>query len=301
MINRRDFLRNSGAMALGAIALSGTAKAFLLKDKLPPAGVQLFTFFPKMDSDVKGTLQKIASVGYKEVESAFSMKGGYYGMKSTEFASLVKDIGLGWKSHHVLGTPYINPATGKPMTDQQGNAMRTLRDNYQELIDEVAAAGVPYIVCAMTAFGNTEELKTSIDTLNKSAEAAKKAGITLAYHNHDKEFTSLDGKVVYDTFLSEITPDMKMELDLCWVTKAGVDPVEMFKKNPGRYPLWHVKDIDKDFTGPQPVGTGVVNFKRIFENAKTAGLQHYFVEHDMPADAVQSITTSYNNLKKILG
>ncbi|WP_442945906.1 sugar phosphate isomerase/epimerase family protein, partial [Ohtaekwangia sp.] len=81
----------------------------------------------------------------------------------------------------------------------------------------------------------------------------------------------------------------------------GVDPVALFKKHPGRYPLWHVKDIDKDFTGPQPVGTGIVDFKRIFENAKTAGLQHYFVEHDMPADAVQSITTSFNNLKKIIG
>ncbi|HEY9007739.1 MAG TPA: sugar phosphate isomerase/epimerase [Ohtaekwangia sp.] len=301
MLNRREFLRNSGAMALGAMVLSGSAKAFLLKDKLPPAGVQLFTFFPKMDNDVKGTLKQIADIGYKEVESAFSMKGGYYGMKPAEFAQMVKDVGLSWKSHHVLGTPYINPSTGKPMTDQSGTPLRTLRDNYQELIDEVAGAHVPCIVCATTAFGNAEELKTSIDILNKSAEAAKKAGITLAYHNHDKEFTSVDGKVVYDRFLDEITPVMKMELDLCWVTKAGVDPVALFKKHPGRYPLWHVKDIDKDFTGPQPVGTGVVDFKRIFENAKIAGLQHYFVEHDMPADAVQSITTSFNNLKKIIG
>jgi len=301
MLNRREFLRNSGAMALGAMVLSGSAKAFLLKDKLPPAGVQLFTFFPKMDNDVKGTLKQIADIGYKEVESAFSMKGGYYGMKPAEFAQMVKDVGLSWKSHHVLGTPYINPSTGKPMTDQSGTPLRTLRDNYQELIDEVAGAHVPYIVCATTAFGNAEELKTSIDILNKSAEAAKKAGITLAYHNHDKEFTSVDGRVVYDRFLDEITPVMKMELDLCWVTKAGVDPVALFKKHPGRYPLWHVKDIDKDFTGPQPVGTGIVDFKRIFENAKTAGLQHYFVEHDMPADAVQSITTSFNNLKKIIG
>jgi sugar phosphate isomerase/epimerase len=216
---------------------------------------------------------------------------------------MLKELGLSWKSHHVLGAPYINPATGKPPVGPDGKPfiMRTLRDNHQELIDEVAGAGVPYIVCANTPIGSAEELKASIDTLNKSTEAAKKAGITLAYHNHDKEFTSLDGQVIYDRFLKEVNPDMKMELDLCWVTKAGLDPVELFKRNPGRFPLWHVKDIDKDFTGPQPVGTGVIDFKKIFANAEIAGMKHYFVEHDMPEDAVQSITTSFNNLKKILG
>ena len=78
-----------------------------------------------------------------------------------------------------------------------------------------------------------------------------------------------------------------MELDLCWVTKAGVDPVELFKQHPGRFPLWHVKDIDKDLKGPQPVGPGIVDFKRIFANAQTAGMQHFFVEHDMPADRLR--------------
>ena len=103
------------------------------------------------------------------------------------------------------------------------------------------------------------------------------------------------------TKLSDTNPDaFKMELDLCWVTKAGVDPVELFKKNPGRFPLWHLKDIDKDMKGPQPVGTGVVDFKRIFANAEVAGMRHFFVEHDMPADPIANITTSYNNLQKIM-
>jgi sugar phosphate isomerase/epimerase len=301
MANRREFLKHSGAMALSGMFLASNAQAFLNLKKMPPVGIQLFTFFKTMDNDVRGTLKQIADIGYKEIESAFSMKGGYYGMTAKEFSAMLKDLGLSWKSHHVLGAPFINPATGKPFGGADGKPMRTLRDNHQELVDEIAGVGVPYIVCASTPFANAEELTASIDTLNKSTEDAKKAGITLCYHNHDKEFAQVDGKVVYDRFLTEINKDMKFELDLCWVTKAGVDPVELFKKNPGRFPLWHVKDIDKDFTGPQPVGTGVVDFKRIFENAKTAGMQHFFVEHDMPADAVQSITTSYNNLKKILG
>ncbi len=91
-----------------------------------------------------------------------------------------------------------------------------------------------------------------------------------------------------------------MELDLCWVTAAGVDPVSLFKKHPGRFPLWHAKDYDKEKKGPAPVGTGIVNFKRIFANAKVAGMKHFFVEDENPADPFASINTSYNNLNKIL-
>jgi sugar phosphate isomerase/epimerase len=91
-----------------------------------------------------------------------------------------------------------------------------------------------------------------------------------------------------------------MELDLAWVSKAGVDPVELFKKNPGRFPLWHVKDFDKEFKTLQPVGSGVIDFKRIFANAELAGLVHPFVEHDMPPNAIESLRSSITYLNSIL-
>ena len=304
MQRRRDFIKQSGAVALGSLILPNTTQAFYKKKRA--VGLQLFTFFNSIDNDVPGTLKKIADIGYKEIESAFSRKGGYYGMKPKEFASMLNDLGLSWKSHHVLGAPFKMPpdykppvgADGKPITVPQ---IKNLRDNYQEIVDEVAGAGVPYLVCANIPIGSTEEVKQSIDTLNKASEAAKIAGITLAYHNHDKEFQTVDGKVIYDRFLSETDADkLKMELDLCWVTAAGVDPVELFKKNPGRFPLWHAKDYDKEKKGPAPVGTGIVDFKSAFENAKVAGMKHVFVEHDNPANPFASITTSYDNLDKIL-
>lgn len=220
-------------------------------------------------------------------------------MTASEFSSMLKDLGLTWKSHHVLGAPFKMP-DGKTFGTADGKPMRTLQDSYQELVDEIASAGVPYLVCANTPIGTSDELTASLETLTKAAESAKKAGIVLAYHNHDKEFETMDGKVIYDRFLEETPSDLMMELDLCWVTKAKVDPVDLFKKHPGRFPLWHVKDIDKNFTGPQEVGTGVVDFKRIFANSKKAGMKHFFVEHDGPADPVKSITTSFQNLKKIL-
>ena len=304
MPNRKEFLKLSATAALGSFFLPKNVEAFFKKQHA--MGVQLYTFFNVMDADVPGTLKKIAGIGYKEIESAFSKKGGFYGMKAKEFGAMVKDLGMSWKSHHVLGAPFKLPqgtklpngSDGKPITIPP---MKNLRDNYLAIIDEVGEAGLPYLVCANTPIGNTEEVKQSIDTLNKASEAAKKAGIILVYHNHDKEFESLDGKVIYDRLLEETDPNtLKMELDLCWVTKAGVDPVALFKKHPGRFPLWHVKDLDKEKNLPLPVGTGIVDFKRIFANAKVSGMKHFFVEHDNPADPFASITTSYNNLNKIL-
>jgi len=306
MYNRRKFLQSSGALALGALVLSDKAAAGFFNKKPHAVGLQLFTFFNVIDDDVQGTLKKIAGIGYKEIESAFSKKGGYYGMKPKEFAEYVKSIGMSWKSHHVLGAPFKMPAGAKMPTDANGNPikfppMRNLRENMQELIDEVAEGGVEYLVCANTPTDTMDELKQSIETLNKTGEACRKAGVKFCYHNHDMEFKEVEGQVPYHMLLSQTSADtMKMELDLCWVTKAGIDPVELFKQHPGRFPLWHVKDLDKDKQGPAPVGEGIIDFKRIFDNASTAGMQHFFVEHDMPADPYASITTSITNLKKIL-
>ena len=307
MYNRRKFLRHSGAAVLGAAVLSNRASAFFAPvSPNHPVGLQLFTLFPTMDADVEGSLKKVAAIGYKEIESAYSMKPGYYGMKGKEFKTYLESIGLVWTSHHVLGAPFKMPKDAKPMMGADGKPMefpklRNLQENSQELVDEIAETGIPYLVCAATPFETGEELKMSIDTLNKTGEACKKASIQFCYHNHHKEFEKLDGKVIYDTMLSELDANnVKMELDLCWATKAGVDPVALFKKHPGRFPLWHVKDLNKEKTGPVPVGEGIVDFKRIFANADASGMKHFFVEHDMPADAYASITTSFNNVEKML-
>jgi len=305
MIQRRDFLKNSAAAALGSLVFSKTNAAFF-KNEMHPVGLQLYTLFNVIDDDVEGTLKKVAAIGYKEIESAFSKKGGYYGMNSKAFASMVTDLGMSWKSHHVLGAPFKLPANYKPPTDAEGKPikfppMRNLKENMQELVDEIAEAGIPYLVCANTPVETSDEIKSSIEVLSKTGEACKKSRIQFAYHNHDMEFHEVEGKKPYDLILSQTNADeVKMELDLCWVTKAGVDPVELFKQHPGRFPLWHVKDIDKELKGPQPVGTGIVDFKRIFANAEIAGMKHFFVEHDMPADPFASITTSFQNLEKML-
>lgn len=304
--NRRNFLKSAGTLALGSVALSGNASSILNFKSKHAVGIQLFTFFNVMDDDVKGTLAKISAVGYREIESAFSKKGGYYGLKPKEFKAIVNGEGLAWKSHHVIGAPFKMPAGAKMPTMPDGKPMvippmLNLRFNGQQIVDEAAEGGVKYLVCASTPIGTLEEIKLSIDTLNKSAELAKKVGLQFCYHNHDAEFHTVEGKVPYDLFLTETDPNtLKFELDLAWAIKGGKNPVEMFKQHPGRFPLWHVKDLDAARETILPVGSGTIDFKPVFAAAKSAGMQHFFVEHDMPKDAFASMASSFAFVDKNL-
>jgi sugar phosphate isomerase/epimerase len=307
MHNRRNFIRNSGVMALGGLLLSRKGYASLLeKYALHPVGLQLYTLGGTIDDDVPGTLKKVADIGYKDVESAFSVKGGYYGMTSKEFAKLTSDMGLSWVSHHTIGTPFKIPPGGFKMPagmdttrlHQMRNMppMKNLSDDYQQVIDEVAEGGLKYLVCSTIPLSTTEEINQAVEILSKSGEAAKKAGVTLCYHNHMHEFEKVDGNIPYDRLL-QISPDiLKMELDLGWASAAGMDPVEMFKKNPGRYPLWHVKDIVMAQKLPTEIGNGGIDFKRIFAASKESGMQYFFVEQDGATHPIESITTSYTYL-----
>lgn len=308
-INRRNFLTRAGALAAGTLLvppLVEAARAAGLTVAAKPAGIQLFTVFEKMNTDPKGTLAQIAKIGYKEIESAFSTRGKYYGYEPKEFKKLVEDLGMTWRAHHALGAPFKMPPGRKLPTGSDGKPitippMKNLRDNYQELVDDAASASLSYLVCASTPVGTAEEIKSSIEVFQKTGEAAKKAGLQFAYHNHATEFDPVDGgKTPYELVLSQTDKELvKMELDLAWATKAKKDPVALFNEHPGRFPLWHVKDIKADLSTIIAVGTGVVEFKRIFEAAKVAGLQYFFVEYDL-APGLETIETCYTNLQKIL-
>ncbi|WP_026998170.1 sugar phosphate isomerase/epimerase family protein [Flectobacillus major] len=306
MNSRRDFLKKSGLMSLAGLSLP----SFLADAAAGHAvgkhaiGVQLYTTMSVIDKDVEGTLKAIANIGYKEIESAFSMKGGYYGMKPKEFASLLKDLGLTWAAHHATGAPRKpRPQTDTAAAAQQAPRpamppMKNLQQNYQEIIDDLAEGGVKYLVCASTPVSTLDEVKTSIDTFGKAGEACKKAGLQLVFHNHTAEFEKVEGQLPYEMFISQLSSDiLKFELDLAWAMKAGVDVVALFKKNPGRFPMWHVKDLDKTTMKPVEIGNGFIDFTPIFAAAKTAGVKHYFVEQDGATTPIESLTTSFNNLR----
>ena len=318
-MERREFLKTSGAFSLAGLFAPQLLQAGSIfhKSNNPPFGIQLYTLSELMTSDPKGTLQKVADIGYKELEGAASQKGYYYGYKPKELATIVKDMGMHWRSQHVSGAPFdmaqiqkmAQPKTAEDSARLQRIMERmktmppipTLKNDHQRLVDEAAEGGISYLVCASIPVGTLDQIKTAVDVFSKTGEACKKAGLQFAYHNHTTEFDEVEGHRPFDYILSNTDKELvKMELDLAWATKANQDPVELFKMHPGRYPLWHVKDLDKNTKNPTEVGSGIVDFKRIFDNKDQSGLKYFFIEQDQPPQPLQNVTNSFNNLKKIL-
>jgi sugar phosphate isomerase/epimerase len=317
MTNRRKFLQQSSMAAMVGLLMPriGQANSYFTNEDKMPIGLQLYTLGDLMTKDPAGTLAKLAAIGYKELESAGSPKGNFYGFKPKEFAKMVKDAGMHWRSAHVGGAPFSIGQIMKMAKTAEDSAriqkmmerfkdmpkMANLKDNYQQLADDAAEGGLGYLVCSSIPVSTLDEIKTAVDVFSKAGEACKKNGVQFAYHNHQTEFDLVEGVRPFDYILNNTNKDLvKMELDLAWATKAKQDPVALFKLHPGRYPLWHVKDLDKTNLMPAEVGSGIVDFKRIFENAKLSGMKYFFVEQDMAPQPLQNVTNSYAYLNKLL-
>ncbi|GAB3998221.1 sugar phosphate isomerase/epimerase [Spirosoma daeguense] len=288
-ITRKQFLK-LGALATSA-ALLPSFDTFAASAKT--VGLQLYTLRDLMAKDPDGTLKKVAQIGYKEVESFGYGDGKFFGKTPKEYSDFLKSLGLSAPSGHYV--------TGKTMPNAKG----TLLKDWKRAVDDAAAIGQKYMVCAYLFPDERTKLddyKQFAELFNKSAEVCKAAGIQFCYHNHDFEFKAMDGKIPYDVLLSETDKNLvKLELDLYWATFAEQDPVALFKKHPGRFPLWHIKDMEKTAERAfAPVGTGSINFQRIFDAKSTAGLKHYFVEQDVcKLPPLESIAISYKNVEKL--
>jgi sugar phosphate isomerase/epimerase len=218
-------------------------------------------------------------------------------MDPAAFSKVLKQNGLIMpSSHYRVGEEKVNGET------QKG----TLLSDWDKAVDDAAAVGVKYMVCAYLSEaerGGLDHYKLLAEQFNKAGERCKKAGIQFCYHNHDFEFQKQGDTFPYTVLLQNTDKNLvKMELDLYWVTKAGHDPIALFNQHPGRFPLWHVKDMDKtaakDFT---EVGNGSINFKNIFTHADKAGMKFFFVEQDKtPGNPFDSISTSISYIKKNL-
>ncbi len=289
MQTRRTFLKSS-ALSAGALF---TPSLFNFKTQL--IGLQLYTVRDAMQKDPAATLARVAEIGYTSVEGAtYTGTESFYGLSPENFAQLLKDKGLVMpSSHYRLG-----------LETQNGSEVKgTILHDWDRAVEDAAKVGIQYMVCAYLSEaerGDIDQYKKLAEQLNTAGAICKKSGIQLCYHNHDFEFVAQNSTLPYEVLLNDTDKDLvKMELDLYWVTKAGRDPFDLFNKYPGRFPLWHVKDMDKtsekSFT---EVGNGSIDFKKIFTQADKAGMKYFFVEQDKtPGDPFTSITQSINYIK----
>jgi len=301
-MNRRTFLEAATTVTAATLLTSRIAwAAGDHKIEADMIGVQLYTVRNAMASDFDGSLAKVAAAGYKLVELAeFSYKNGevrYFKKTPQELRAALDHYGLDAFSTH-LNYEFLSP------------------ESFPKVLDASKKLGHRYVVCPWIeekVRKQPDAWKHICETFNRAGEESKKAGFQFGYHNHWFEFLPVDGKLPYDVLLEGCDPQLvKMEMDLCWITAAGGDPVKYFDRYPGRFPLVHVKDLHTmphiTAGGPQnfgdtadltEVGSGLIDWKRIFAHSETAGIKYYIVEHDHPKQPFESIKTSYDYLSKL--
>lgn len=239
-------------------------------------GLQLYTVRDLLSADLNGTLKRVAEIGYREIE----LPG---------FADATAHVFEERSKHYKLSVPSIHASYDR------------LRGNLEAVLEEARALGAAFLVCPWIDLDDrrtADDWKGVCQTLNKMGKAVRSHGLTLAYHNHDFEFVPFAaGAAPFDLMMRETDPgDVKVELDVYWAAKAGVDPVRCLKENEGRILLVHLKDMAADGSITE-VGAGVLAVERIVRTALSVGVKHLFVEQDDPADPLRSIGTSLRFLK----
>ena len=277
------------------LSIKGRSEYFnSLTDSDTTYGIQLYTVREDMTKDPTGTLKTLSQMGYIDVECAGYSEGKFYGMTPSDYKKVLDDLGLVMNSGHTL-TGSMNP-----------KQTRTMINNWEAACEDAAAMNQKHFVCAWLApdeRNTIDKYKELAELFNKCGEKAKEYGIGFAFHNHDFEFFEIDGIVPYDVLLAETDASLvNYELDLYWIIKAGKDPLKYFEKYPGRFPLWHVKDMeDTDEKFFTEVGNGTIDWLPIFEEAQKSGMKFFYVEQDYCKNhkPLESVKISIDYLRSI--
>ena len=284
MLSRKSFIISS-CLAITTLIL---APSFGCVAQKKAVGLQLYSLRDELPKDVKGTIEKVAKAGFTEVETyGFSIKDQFWGLSPAEFKKILDANGLKAVSGHYS---YL------------------LEDNTDELKAAIEAAkvlGSDYLTVPWldpSIRKNAEDYKKIAAKINIAGKMCKDAGIRLAYHNHNFEFEKQGETTGYQILLNETDKNLvDFELDLYWVVRSGNDPIKLFTDNPGRFTMWHVKDMDKMNPALNTeVGSGSINWKLIFADAKLSGMKHFFVEHETnyKPNPIESVAASCAYLKK---
>ncbi len=288
-MNRRSFVKNVSIVGAGLITLPSWACAPVNHN----IGLQLYTLRDIIGNNIVDIIAQAAKIGYKEVETfGYHKKSGFFGLKPADFYTLLKDNGLSAPSSH-FGVDILFKDGGMSEIEEYIEANAQINSKYLT---------IPWIEPHYRR--NIDDYKKHAASFNKAGELCKKAGMKLAYHNHDFEFKKFENTTGLDILINETDPALvDFELDIYWATRSGYDPLELLKKHKDRFSLWHVKDISKNNRDLNTeIGKGGIDFVTLFKNAKELGLKHAFVEQETNyvPNPMESVKTSFNYIKSII-
>jgi sugar phosphate isomerase/epimerase len=273
----------AAGLASGGLALSCDSPPPRVAPSVPvgplgPLGLQLYTLRSWAQSDLYGTLQRVAQMGYREVEFA-----GYFGFDSRQLARALNDSGLAAPSAMIS----IDEAT----------------QSWEGAVDAAVELGHRWLVVAwlpeeMRADGDA--LANTAQLLSRLGDEAFHRGVRVGYHTRDYDFQPLpDGRLPVDVLLDATDPAVvDVELDVYWTLQAGADPLAFLDQWAGRVPLLHVNDRDQDGR-MLPVGSGQIDWRALLSRRLAAGIGHVFVDHEEAADPWWAAQESFSFLNAL--
>jgi sugar phosphate isomerase/epimerase len=290
-MNRRRFLRQAGTLASAAFVLPGTQSRRRYK-----MGLQLFTIRQPMAQDPAGTLKQVAALGYEEVETyGFDPQLlSYYGQPGKTFAQQLREHNITCPSGHYD----LNRFASSSLDDL---------DRYVDrCVEGARLLGQSYITWPTVdpASRTIDGFKGVAQRLNRIGERIAKSGVQVAYHNHGFDFVEQDGQIPYEIILKDTDPKLvKLQVDLYWLAHDSKQPARYwFDRAPGRFVMWHVKDMHKISRDYTELGNGTIDYTQIWPEARRAGMQHFFVEQggNYTHDPMRSITDCAAYVKRYL-
>jgi sugar phosphate isomerase/epimerase len=287
MTNRRDFLKQTGLVLVGGLVggklLTSCASNPVQKKHI---GLQLYSLRDDIkDIGIRPILEKVAKMGYVNLETAGYSDGKIYGMEPAEFKKIVDDLGMRVTSAHL----------GRNISDNDDEDMTW----WNKAVDAHSAAGMKYMIMPYSPLGGEG---ATIDNIKRYAEYFNKVGLLVAgasmkfgYHNHAFEFENkIDDTPIYE-FLVENTSSHHVffQLDTYWCKVGGYDPVEYMKKYSERIQVLHIKD-DKAIGA-----SGKIDFKPIFDQFYANGFKDWYVEVEQyTGTPEEDVKQSYDFLNK---
>ena len=275
--SRRAFLKSGAMIALGTAILPRSVFASAAEKEM--VGIQLYSVRDDMKSDPKGSLKKLADMGYKVVEHAGYADGKFYGFKPSEFKKILEDLGLMMYSGHVDFGMKAWDASKKDFTD-----------TWKQTVEDAAFMGQKFVITpelAENAQKDYDVLLKVIDLWNKCGELCQKHGMKFGYHDDFNENAILHGKKLYDIIMEKSDPKLTLQqYDIANLyNAAGTDPMEIIKKYPGRFDSLHVKDVLKEKNKENMhdstiLGKGVLNVNEVVALAVKNGAWLLIIEQE---------------------
>ena len=269
-MQRRTFIQTTGI--LGAAALLPISCFAGISNSHYKLGYQLYSVRDAMAKDPIATLKALKAMGYQDFEAYGydAEKGSFYGYKAAAFKDILDDLELTMSSGHYAFAPFL---------DKSEEELKRFLDR---CIQGAKAVNSAYITWPWIAPDqrNIETFKLMAGKLNLIGEQVTNAGLGFAYHNHGFDFEDHQGENGFDIILSETDPKLvKLQMDLYWVMHSSKKtPKELVSEQPGRYVMWHIKDMDKLTRDYTELGNGSIDYTQILPDPKKSGLEYFYIE-----------------------